>query len=216
MTMRQTRTRTIRETMMRTRKTPVKAAMGGAPAGTTRMMILITTRQADGAQGLRDSRMPRRTEEGVAGEDGVRWLAPPDYVYIVHGSPSPSPSESSSSPPHAQHRTACTMALTNSNSHATAQLSGSMSQDAINDSPQTQCRPAMTFPCNTQMAYGLRPRPRKPLRRDPLLTACHDALPPELLRHVLLLRVAMPHNYHLRSRRHGCSTLGADLLDVSS
>ena len=41
------------------------------------MMILTTTCQADGAQGLQDSRMPRRTEEGVAGEDGVRWLPKP-------------------------------------------------------------------------------------------------------------------------------------------
>ena len=41
------------------------------------------------------------------------------------------------------------------------------------------------------------------------LVACHDALPPEILRHILLLRVAMPHNYHLRSRRHGCSGSGS-------
>ena len=67
----------------------------------------------------------------------------------------------------------------------------------------------MTFPCNKQMAYGLRPRTRKPARRDPFLVACHDALPPEILRHILLLRVAMPHNYHLRSRRHGCSGSGS-------
>ena len=131
-----------------------------------------------------------------------------DHVYIVHGSPSPSLSVPSSSPPHAQHRAACTMTLSTSNSHAAKQLPGSMSQDAINESPHTHCRPAMTFPCNKQMVYGLRPRARKPARRDPLLTACHDALPPEMLRHILLLRVAMPHNYQLRSRRHGCSGPG--------
>ena len=56
---------------------------------------------------------------------------------------------------------------------------------------------AMTFAWNKQKVYGLRPRARKPARCDPLLTACHDALPPEILRHILLLRVAMPHNYHL-------------------
>eukprot|EP01046_Picozoa_sp_COSAG06_P090674 COSAG06_NODE_36989_length_440_cov_3.357771_1_plen_139_part_10 len=37
------------------------------------------------------------------------------------------------------------------------------------------------------MSYDLRPRVHKPARRDPLLMACHDALPPEILRHILLM-----------------------------
>ena len=54
--------------------------------------------------------------------------------------------------------------------------------------------------CNKEMTYDLRPRVRKPVRRCPLLMACHDALPTDILRRILLMRVAMPHRYPLRSR----------------
>ena len=62
------------------------------------------------------------------------------------------------------------------------------------------------------MPYAL--RTRKPPRNDPLLTACHDALPPDILEYILLLRVAMPPRYPLRSRRRARArpipvTLGA-------
>ena len=43
---------------------------------------------------------------------------------------------------------------------------------------------------NLKMPYAL--RTRKPPLNDPLLTACHDALPPDILEYILLLRVAMP------------------------
>ena len=42
---------------------------------------------------------------------------------------------------------------------------------------------------NLKMPYAL--RTRKPPRNDPLLTACHDALPPDILEYILLLRVAI-------------------------
>ena len=37
-------------------------------------------------------------------------------------------------------------------------------------------------------AYNL--RPRRPKRTDPLLTACHDYLPPDILEYILLLRLS--------------------------
>ena len=48
------------------------------------------------------------------------------------------------------------------------------------------------------MAYNL--RPRKPPRTDPLLTACTDNLPQDVLEYIYALRVAMPPRYPLRSR----------------
>ena len=48
-------------------------------------------------------------------------------------------------------------------------------------------------------AYNL--RPRRPKRTDPLLTACYDYLPHNILEYILLLRLAVPHRYPLRSRR---------------
>ena len=47
-----------------------------------------------------------------------------------------------------------------------------------------------------EMAYGL--RPRKPVRRDPLLCQVYDALPTDVLRHIMLMRIAMPHQHNLR------------------
>ena len=132
----------------------------------------------------------------------------PLYVYIVLVHSSSSPSSSSH---HAQHRITCAIALSTSNMYATPQLAGSMSHCARNTSPHTQLRPAIPFHCNKQMSYvyDLRPRVRRPARRDPLLMACHDALPPDILRHILLMCIAMPHQYNLRSRRHGASGSGA-------
>ena len=58
-----------------------------------------------------------------------------------------------------------------------------------------------------EMAYGL--RPRKPARRDPLLCQVYDALPTDVLRHIMLMRIAMPHQYNLRSRRRGITATQA-------
>ena len=121
----------------------------------------------------------------------------PLYVYIV---PVHSSSSLSSSSHHAQHRITCAIALSTSNRYATPQLAGSMSHCARNTSPHTHWRPAIPFHCNKEMPYDLRPRVRKPARRCPLLMACHDALPSDILRRILLMRVAMPHRYPLRSR----------------
>ena len=49
------------------------------------------------------------------------------------------------------------------------------------------------------MVYAL--RPRGPKRTDPLLTQIHDHLAPDILEYILLMRLAMPHRYPLRSRR---------------
>ena len=119
------------------------------------------------------------------------------YVYMV---PVQSSTSLSSSSAHAQHRITCAIALSTSNRYATPQLAGSMSHCARNTSPHTHWRPAIPFHCNKEMPYDLRPRVRKPARRCPLLMACHDALPSDILRRILLMRVAMPHRYPLRSR----------------
>ena len=58
-----------------------------------------------------------------------------------------------------------------------------------------------------EMVYGL--RPRKPVRRDPLLCQVYDALPTDVLRHIMLMRIAMPHQYNLRSRRRGITATQA-------
>ena len=58
-----------------------------------------------------------------------------------------------------------------------------------------------------EMVYGL--RPRKPVRRDPLLCQVYDALPTDVLRHIMLMCIAMPHQYNLRSRRRGITATQA-------
>ena len=121
------------------------------------------------------------------------------HEYIVDGSSSLSESVSSSFI--AQHRHACNAMLRTTSSHANVQPVCSMSHFARNTSPHTHSSPAIVgFSIgNCKMPYAL--RTRKPPRNDPLLTACHDALPPDILEYILLLRMAMPPRYPLRSRR---------------
>ena len=117
------------------------------------------------------------------------------YEYIVSGPVSSSLSQSS---PQYTQRTTCTIVLKTNNNHATVHPVGSTLHDALKTSPHTHWRPAI-YLINVKMTYNL--RPRKPPRRDAFLSACYDTFPPEVLRRILLLRIAMPHRYPLRSRR---------------
>ena len=121
------------------------------------------------------------------------------HEYIVVGSSSLSESVSSSFI--AQHRHACSAMLIATSNHANTHPAESTSHRARNTSPHTHSSPAIVgfSTDNLKMPYAL--RTRKPPRNDPLLTACHDALPPDILEYILLLRVAMPPRYPLRSRR---------------
>ena len=128
------------------------------------------------------------------------------HEYIVVGSSSLSSSVSSSFI--AQHRHACSAMLIATSNHANTHPAESTSHRARNTSPHTHSSPAIVgFSIdNLKMPYAL--RTRKPPRNDPLLTACHDALPLDILEYILLLglfplllRMAMPPRYPLRSRR---------------
>ena len=147
-------------------------------------------------------------------ETGHTYVFP--HEYIVDGSSSLSESVSSSSI--AQHRHACSAMLIATSNHANTHPAESTSHRARNTSPHTHSSPAIVgfSTDNLKMPYAL--RTRKPPRNDPLLTACHDALPPDILEYILLLRMAMPPRYPLRSRRRARArpipvTLGSsDLL----
>ena len=75
-------------------------------------------------------------------------------------------------------------------SYLHTQPDGSTVHDASNTSPHTHWRPAIFTQVSIKMSYNL--RARRPPRRDAFLAACYDTLPPEVLRRILLLRIAMP------------------------